>query len=219
MAKPGPRTRYELVENELLARAADLFAERGYNGTSLQDIADTMGMTRPAIYHYFENKDALLVALVAGVTEGREEVLRSIRHDPALTPEAKLREAIYRMALQTAEYGARFRLLILSANDLPKRVAKANERARSEVTEHLTAIIAEGVAAGDLHDVDPRVAALVMLGMCNSIAWWVNPQGAIAPPALAELVTDLSLRSVKRPRRAAAERNGPKRPRNAARRG
>ena len=82
MSKPGPRPRYELVENELLARAADLFAERGYNGTSLQDIADTMGMTRPAIYHYFENKDALLVAL--GELPERERAIVSLRYGAEL---------------------------------------------------------------------------------------------------------------------------------------
>jgi AcrR family transcriptional regulator len=206
-AKGHSRTRYELVENELLARAADLFAERGYNGTSLQDIADTMGMTRPAIYHYFENKDALLVALVDGVTEGREALLRSIRHDPTLTPEAKLEQAVQQMALQVAEYSARFRLLILSASDLPKRIATQNERARRDVTAHLTAIIAEGIAAGTLHDVDAQVASYVIVGMCNSIAWWLQPDGRITPQAVADLVTELSLRSLKRSRRVPVRRS------------
>jgi len=197
------RTRYELVETELLARAADLFAERGYNGTSLQDIADTMGMTRPAIYHYFENKDALLVALVDGVTEGRAALLRSIRFDAKLSPEEKLQQAMHRMSLQVAEYSARFRLLILSAADLPKRVATQNERARRDVTNHLTAIIAEGIAAGTLHDVDAQVASHIIVGMCNSIAWWLQPDGRITPQAVADLVTELTLRSLKRrPRKA-----------------
>lgn len=201
MAKGHSRTRYELVENELLARAADLFAERGYNGTSLQDIAESMGMTRPAIYHYFENKDALLVALVDGVTEGREELLRSIRRNSELTPEAKLRQAMHEMALQVAEYSARFRLLILSNSDLPKHIAAQNDRARRDVTEHLVAIISEGIAAGTIYDVDARLASYAILGMCNSIAWWLKPNGEITPKAVADLVTELTLRSLKRPRR------------------
>jgi AcrR family transcriptional regulator len=204
MAKGHSRTRYELVENELLARAADLFAERGYNGTSLQDIADTMGMTRPAIYHYFENKDALLIALVDGVTEGREALLRSIRRNPDLTPEEKLQQAMHQMALQVAEYSPRFRLLILSASDLPKHIAMQNDRARSEVTEHLMAIISEGIKAGALYDLNARLASYAILGMCNSIAWWFKPDGDMTPSAVADLVTELTLRSLKRPRRLAA---------------
>jgi AcrR family transcriptional regulator len=199
VAKGHPRTRYSLVENELLARAADLFAERGYNGTSLKDIADTMGMTRPAIYHYFDNKDALLVALVDGVTEGREALLRSIRNDPALTPDEKLEQAMRQMALQVAQYSARFRLLILSASDLPKRIAAQNDRTRRQVTEHLSAIISEGIAAETLYDVDAQVASYVIVGMCNSIAWWLQPDGRITPQAVADLVTELTLRSLKRP--------------------
>jgi AcrR family transcriptional regulator len=199
VAKGHPRTRYSLVENELLARAADLFAERGYNGTSLKDIADTMGMTRPAIYHYFDNKDALLVALVDGVTEVREALLRSIRNDPALTPDEKLEQAMRQMALQVAQYSARFRLLILSASDLPKRIAAQNDRTRRQVTEHLSAIISEGIAAETLYDVDAQVASYVIVGMCNSIAWWLQPDGRITPQAVADLVTELTLRSLKRP--------------------
>ena len=200
MAKGHSRTRYELVENELLARAADLFAERGYNGTSLQDIAEAMGMTRPAIYHYFENKDALLVALVDGVTEGREELLRSIRRNPDLTPEMKLQQAMHEMARQVAEYSARYRLLILSNSDLPKHIAAQNDRARRDVTEHLVAIILEGIAAGTFHDVDARLASYVSLGMCNSIAWWFKPNGEMTSKAVADVVTELTLRSLKRPR-------------------
>ena len=199
MAKGHSRTRYALVENELLARAADLFAERGYNGTSLQDIAESMGMTRPAIYHYFENKDALLVALVDGVTEGREELLRSIRRDPDLTPEMKLQRAMHDMALQVADYSARFRLLILSNSDLPQHIAEQNDRARRDVTEHLVAIISEGITAGTIYDVDARLASYAILGMCNSIAWWLKPNGEITPKAVADLVTELTLRSLKRP--------------------
>ena len=57
----GPRTaRRELVENEIYEQAIRLFAERGFAGTSLQDIADALGITRPALYYYVKSKDELL---------------------------------------------------------------------------------------------------------------------------------------------------------------
>ena len=57
-------TRRELVENEMYEHAARLFAERGFAGTSLQDVADAMGVTRPALYYYVKSKDELLSKLV-----------------------------------------------------------------------------------------------------------------------------------------------------------
>src|SRR5213079_854717 len=61
---PGATTaRRELVENEIYEIAIRLFAERGFAGTSLQDIADALGITRPALYYYVKSKDELLAKL------------------------------------------------------------------------------------------------------------------------------------------------------------
>src|SRR5438034_192170 len=59
--------RRELVENEIYEHAIRLFAERGFAGTSLQDIADALGVTRPALYYYVKSKDELLAKLAADV--------------------------------------------------------------------------------------------------------------------------------------------------------
>ena len=81
--------RRELVETELLERAADLFAERGFNGTTLQDVADTVGLTRAALYHYFDSKEALLTTLVEGITAARA---RRSQSDPERQSLARRRE-------------------------------------------------------------------------------------------------------------------------------
>ena len=67
---PARKPRRELVEAQIYEQATRLFAERGFAGTSLQDIADAMGMTRPALYYYVKNKDQLLARLVTEITEG-----------------------------------------------------------------------------------------------------------------------------------------------------
>ena len=70
--------RRELVENELYEHATRLFAERGFAGTSLQDIADALGITRPALYYYVKSKDELLAKLVTEVTQGPLDELQKI---------------------------------------------------------------------------------------------------------------------------------------------
>src|SRR5206468_2845368 len=76
--------RRELVENELYEHATRLFAERGFAGTSLQDIADALGITRPALYYYVKSKDELLAKLVTEVTNG--PLAGSGRSTPASPP-------------------------------------------------------------------------------------------------------------------------------------
>ena len=61
--------RKALLEREIKDKACTLFARKGFDGTSLTDIADAVGLSRAAIYYYFENKEALLEAIVAEVSE------------------------------------------------------------------------------------------------------------------------------------------------------
>ena len=83
--------RRELVENELYEHATRLFAERGFAGTSLQDIADAMGITRPALYYYVKSKDELLAKLVTEVTDGPLDELTALVARDGLDPVQKLR--------------------------------------------------------------------------------------------------------------------------------
>ena len=91
---PVRRPRRELVEAEIYEQATRLFAERGFAGTSLQDIADAMGMTRPSLYYYVKNKDELLARLVTEITEGRRRPPREEIAGRDLDAAAKLRELV-----------------------------------------------------------------------------------------------------------------------------
>src|SRR5262249_15236281 len=82
-SSPGPRTAgRELVENEIYEQAFRLFADRGFAGTSLQDIADALGITRPALYYYVKSKDELLAKLAADVAGGSAAQITEVATRP-----------------------------------------------------------------------------------------------------------------------------------------
>src|SRR5215207_8771454 len=112
-------TRRDLVESQIIAEATRLFAERGFSGTSLKDIADATGLTRPALYHYVKNKDEILAKLVSELAEGPARALRAIRGQNELGAAQKLREIAHAIASQQASEPAKFQLLIRSEADLP----------------------------------------------------------------------------------------------------
>ncbi len=95
-------TRRDLVESQIIAEATRLFAARGFSGTSLKDIADATGLTRPALYHYVKNKDEILAKLVSELAEGPARALRAIRARSELGAAQKLREIAHAIALQQA---------------------------------------------------------------------------------------------------------------------
>jgi AcrR family transcriptional regulator len=95
-------SRRELVMSEILEHATRLFAERGYDGTTLQDIADAIGITRPGLYHYISSKEQLLAALVQDVSQNTAHTVRAVRLRTDLSSAGKLRAVVRALVLQRA---------------------------------------------------------------------------------------------------------------------
>lgn len=169
------RARRELVTNDLLDKATALFADQGYEATTLQDIADAVGVSRPSLYHYVSSKEELLAALVEKVSSGLAESLAALRSREDLAPRGKLRVLTEMLVRDRATSPGQFRILDRSENMLPPDVRSRHLQARREVLAEMTGLIDEGIAAGEFRPVDARTAALGILGMCNWVAWWFKP--------------------------------------------
>lgn len=194
---PRSSTRRDLVESQIVAEATRLFAERGFSGTSLKDIADATGLTRPAIYHYVRNKDELLGKLVAELAQGPVLALREINETSGTDPLERLHRMAYVVASQQASEPSRFQLLIRSEADLSEELSAPYLQSRREVLAEFMRVIDEGIRSGQMRAVDSRVAALSILGQCNWVAWW-QPPGASAETVahLADSIADLAVASV-----------------------
>ena len=200
--------RRELVEAELLERAAELFAERGFSGTTLQDVADTMGLTRAALYHYFDSKEALLTTLVEGITASRLSEIKAIRANRGLSPREKLAELARSMAFNVAIHAARFRLLLLSENGLPAELAARHARIRRDVLKQIVELFEDGQASDDFGDVDPHLAAFALLGMCNWIAMWFKPDQKQTAEMVADQYAEITLSAFTHSTAKPASQNG-----------
>jgi len=191
-ANPPSTARRELVETLIFENAIQLFAQRGFAGTSLQDIADATGMTRPALYYYVKSKEDLLRTLVRQETEDFAAVLVAIGSNTARTPLQRVREMVYQSALRQAGDSARFRLLIRSEAELPEDVSREYDNGRKKVLEAYCDVISQGVAAGDLRPVDAKVCALGLIGMSNWIAWWHHPGDDLSAEKIAAEIAELA---------------------------
>ncbi len=204
-----PNARRDLVEAQILEHATRLFAERGFAATSLQDIAEASGLTRPALYHYVKNKDDLLSRLVQELTEGPAEELHRINSDTGRPPVQRLRDMAHAVVLNVARAPERFRLLIRSEAELPEALADVYAAGRRRVLREFTSVLEEGVAAGQLRPVEVRAAALGIIGMCNWVAWWHKPgQG---DETVAAQLADMAVAALAEQGDRAGEGEGPER--------
>lgn len=192
-ARSGGSSRKDLVYAEVLDRAAELFLARGYANTRMKDIGDAVGMSRSSLYHYFENKEGVLLALTEGDVEAATESLEQLLRDPNIGWAEKLRNWVEGNIREKLESGIRFRLVDRIHGELPEMYQEFFRQARRRVLALLVEIIEGGVRDGEFCDIDPKVTAFALIGMSNWTAWWYSPQGARTPDEIARSMTDLVL--------------------------
>lgn len=188
--------RRKLLMSEILQQAMRLFAERGYDGTTLQDVADAVGLSRPNLYNYVRSKEELLVAMVEATSQGAANTVRAVRERADLAPSDKLRTLVRTLVLQRAEQPDLFRTLDRSEQALPPEIAERHLAARRAVLQELTAVLDEGVTAGRFRPSDTRVSALSIIGMCNWVAWWFHPSATHPAEPVAEEIADNAIAMV-----------------------
>ena len=205
--QPGRKSgvRKDVLSSEVLDRAVGLFAERGFAGTSLKDVADAVGLSRPAIYYYFPSKDALLEELLAGVTVSAARILENVEKRDDLSPIEKIGAAANALVIWVTDRRLHFIAIDRSENELPPAILARHNDAKRRVLSGMTRLIDDAIAAGEARAVDSRIAAFSIIGMCNWTAWWFAPDGELPASAIAERMADLAIHSVRRPRAGAGK--------------
>jgi AcrR family transcriptional regulator len=185
-----------MVIDQLMVAAERLFARQGVAGTSLQQLADEVGLTRTGIYHYVRGKDELLETLVRGFTLETARDLETLRADTDRPALERLREGVMHMARRVAEHPQRFRVLLTSEGAFPEAIAKQHRRARRRTLAALTDLISGAIREGSCRPVEPQLAAFSLLGVANWVAFWyprAEGVAALVPEEVAERLTDIAL--------------------------
>lgn len=197
-AVPATSPRKQLMENEVLEHATRLFAERGFAGTSLQDVATAMGLKRPALYYYFKSKEELLDRLIIEGVSGPAKELKIIAQQRDLSAAERLHAITRQNVRWVLAHTDLFLLLVKSESELSPASAKKFNASRRAAVDTVTAVIEEGIEAGQFRSVNPRIAALSVFGISNWAAWWYQPGGSDSIDAVADQLADLTLASVQR---------------------
>lgn len=192
--------------DEIVAVASRLFAERGVGGTTMSEIARRSGLRQSSVYYYFRDKEAILGEIVASVNRVILDHLERVNADGGT---AALR--LYRLIRFDARQMCRFPFDI---NEIYRLSALQDERfagfwsERQELNEAVAALVAEGVAEGQLAETDPRLTALVLLSNDEGTQNWKRPVGAFRQEGaehydddqIATFVADLAMRALLRDR-------------------
>jgi AcrR family transcriptional regulator len=184
-------------EDEILAAAARMFREKGYHGTSVRDIAESVGLLKGSLYHYIRSKEELLARLFDGALEGTVRELEAIAGRDASASD-RLHDMVkaYVRAV-TANLDA-VGLYLREWRSLPAPDLRRLRAKRHAMRALFEDVVAQGVRTGEFAVGDEKVATLAILGMCNWIFEWYRPRGRLRPEDLADQLAERALRSVSR---------------------
>jgi len=188
--------RRELVRQELLSKAAEVFERKGYGQATILDVAQAMELSRSALYHYFKSKEEILEALVEEHTIATAEKLEQRFSGGTASTVEQLRELLSNLIHGRMTGGARLRVLDQLAAEMSGPIKQKFEHARRRILDLYTRIIQRGIDAGELRPVDARTAALAILGVASWTSWWYSPQGRKSPDELADALIDIALNGI-----------------------
>lgn len=189
----GTNPRKELVREQLIDIAAQLFDSKGYVQTSINDIARAIGLGRSAVYHYFRNKEEILAALVEAEALTPSHQLKDLMARTDLTPGERLRRAVVDGIMRRLVSGSRFLLLARLEAQIPEELGPLYNQGRRDIYDFYVRCISAGIASGEFREVDPKVAAFAVIGMANWTTRWYSPSGPRSPREIGEIIADMAL--------------------------
>ncbi|WP_158970757.1 TetR/AcrR family transcriptional regulator [Chachezhania sediminis] len=174
---------------EILRAAARTFNEKGFHNTTIDDLCEILGLSKPTVYYYVKDKEALLFECSRIATADLHSAIRKARDDGRNGWE-RLRNIFVAYAqIMTTDFGKC--LILTRANDMSPesstRLWDGRRRLNSEVRE----VIEQGIEDGSIRKCDPKSVSFALFGSFNWIAHWYREDGEEDPREIAEKFFDL----------------------------
>lgn len=186
--RPALRERYDRRRADVVTAAARTFADRGYDQTSISELAERIGLAAGGLYHYFGSKEELLIAICDELMEPLLEAARPLVAAENEAPAEQLRSLVRLWVAHVVAH--RDHMLVFQQE---RHVIESGERWRSvrAARKAFERIVAEALDGADTRAQPPLpplppLALLALLGMVNHTAQWYRPRGALSPEQIAD---------------------------------
>jgi TetR/AcrR family transcriptional regulator, cholesterol catabolism regulator len=184
-----------LKRETIVAAAVELFYQKGYARTTLEEVADAIHVTKPFIYAHFRSKSELLAEIcMRGTQISHAAVMRAIAQQG--TPTEKLVAIARDFMLTVLNHQAHAVIYSREEKELEPADREAINVLRREFDHRLTEVIEEGTRSGEFVVADAGMAALAIIGIVGWSQVWFRPNGRLTKEQVADGVVDLVLSMV-----------------------
>ncbi|WP_031468694.1 TetR/AcrR family transcriptional regulator [Sciscionella sediminilitoris] len=181
------------MRTRILRSAVRLFAERGFDATTVQEVVADAGVTKGALYHHFSSKDDLLYEIYGSII-GRQQAELTAIAERGLSAAETVREIVVGVVQSTADNAEEALVFFRESHKLDQE-HNANFRAdRRAFHEHVRTVIERGQQSGEFSAVVPADTVVqVAMGVVNQLPLWYRPDGSKTPRELGTEIADFVL--------------------------
>ncbi|MDI3328088.1 MAG: TetR/AcrR family transcriptional regulator [Alicyclobacillaceae bacterium] len=176
---------------EILNVAVQLMKEKGYRGTTLQDIAKQLNITEPALYYYYNSKEELLAEILNRIVRTAVQELQDI-HKKNISVKQKIREIIH-MYTKLVANNEMMTVYFNNKHELSGDNWEAVNVQEREFVRIIASILEEGMDQGVFKRMNPTAAAFALLGMSSWVYKWYDRKGALSIDEISDLFADIYL--------------------------
>jgi len=175
-----------LREESILQAAAACFGEQGYRATTLETVAERLGISRVTLYRYCPSKEELLIRVFERSIAIFQRGLRQICAQD-IPPEEKVRQIIRHQVRLMADHRNFLSVFFSEEGNLPPEMAQRARNERRTYDALIEGVIHEGIEAGRLAPLPPKLISFALLGMCNWLYQWYQPDGPLSADEVARI--------------------------------
>ncbi|HSI65884.1 MAG TPA: TetR/AcrR family transcriptional regulator [Planococcus sp. (in: firmicutes)] len=173
-----------------------LFERKGFSETSIQDIVESLGVTKGTFYYYFNSKEQLLMAIHLGyiddLLQRQEGILKQ-----TVASRIKLEGIIELLIRDIEQYGPSGRVFFREMRHLAVENADEVKRKREQFRTNIEHLIRDGIKEGEFRQgIQPDIIAFTILGVTNWSYQWFNPAGEISADLLSSIYSDVILNGI-----------------------
>ena len=186
-----------MTRDEILAAAAQIFGQKGFHATSMQDIAEAVNLQKASLYYHVSSKQEILVDILDRALDlfitNMQVVMASL-----LPPDEMLRQAMQTYMVTILQQRDLASVLLLEHRSLDPELHTRHIPRRDRFESLWRELIQHGLEAGCYYAVDPAMTARALLGVMNWVITWYSPQGKLTPDQISSQYADLFLNGLLR---------------------